>query len=202
MSFQSSINTDIELLAGLQQNDEKALASLMKNHYNALFQYAMRFANDEELVKDTIQEVFISVWQRRHTAETILSIKYYLLRAVKNKVLKALHKQRKEQLSPLAEGYNFEMEFSIEQQIVNTQVIEEKYRRLLNIVSRLSARQKEIIHLKFYQQLDNIQVAEMMSISQQSVYNLTHETIQKIKTFLQAEFIMKSIAAIGISFFA
>src|SRR3982750_3610685 len=89
------LNNDTQLEAAwlqrLQLNDEQALAAIMRKYYTALYNYGARFTNDDALIKDCIQEVFISLWQRRENAASILSPRYYLLRAVKNKVLKSLH---------------------------------------------------------------------------------------------------------------
>ena len=72
-----------DLLKRLQQNDSGALAALMRLYYDDLYNYGARFTTDKALVKDCIQEIFISLWQRRETADTILSPKFYLLRAIK-----------------------------------------------------------------------------------------------------------------------
>src|SRR6476646_7196098 len=93
---ENSSKTESILLQQLQQNDEQALASLMRMYYNDLHNYGSRFTRDTSLIKDCIQEIFISLWQRRETAGTILSPKYYFLRAVKNKILKALYKNLKD----------------------------------------------------------------------------------------------------------
>src|SRR5436190_14738580 len=96
----------------LQQNDEGALASLMEMYYDNLYNYATRFTKDDGLIKDCIQEVFISLWQRRETVGTILSPKYYFLRAIKNKVLKSLHKKSRTATSGhLQDEYEFFHEF-------------------------------------------------------------------------------------------
>jgi predicted DNA-binding protein (UPF0251 family) len=42
-----------------------------------------------------------------------------------------------------------------------------------------------VIYLIYYQQLDQQQVAEIMQINRQSVYNLLHESLRKIKAFWQ-----------------
>src|SRR6185436_15232826 len=105
-----------ELLKRLQRNDAGALAALMGLYYDDLYNYGARFTTDEALVKDCIQEIFISLWQRRETADTILSPKFYLLRATKNKILKSLHKNNHEAF-PTKE-YDFSYELSIEQIII------------------------------------------------------------------------------------
>ena len=176
----------------LQHNDEEALALLMRAYYAALYNYASRFTRDDGLIKDCIQEVFISIWQRRESACTILSPRFYLLRATKNKVLKSLHRKRQQAMSAsLKEEYPFFYEFSIERIIIEKQISEANALRLRKTLSSLSNRQKEIIYLKYYQHVDNGQIAELMSISRQSVYNLLHETIQKLKDLWHAELITR-----------
>jgi len=114
----SSIKPDLDLIKRLQQGDEVALASLMRMYYDNLYHYASRFTKDKELIKDCIQEVFISLWQRRESIGGIISPKFYLLRAIKNKTLKALHKNLSEISSPAFEEYEFLYEFSIEKIII------------------------------------------------------------------------------------
>lgn len=183
-----SLRDEAACMQRLQHNDEEALASLIRVYYASLYNYASRFTRDDGLIKDCIQEVFISVWQRRETASTILSPKFYLLRATKNKVLKSLHRKSQQAVSiSLQEEYPFYYEFSIERIIIEKQISEANALRLRKTLSLLSKRQKEIIYLKYYQYLDNGQIAEIMSISRQSVYNLLHDTIQKLKDLWHTE---------------
>ena len=184
------LKVERDLLQRLQQNDDEALALLMKMYYDDLYNYAARFTKDNGLIKDCIQEVFISLWQRRETVGTILSPKYYFLRAIKNKVLKSLHKNsRKVTSDHLQEEYDFFHEFSIERVIIEKQISEEKAERLRKTLSLLSKRQIEIIYLKYYQYLDHGQIAELMNISRQSVYNLLHEAIHKLRSLWHSEFV-------------
>jgi RNA polymerase sigma factor (sigma-70 family) len=188
LSFDTTLSTDAQWLQRLQQNDAQALASLMEKYYQDLYNYAAKFTRDEGLIKDCIQEIFISLWQRRQTALTILSPRYYLLRAVKNKVLKALYRNdQKGYPFDLPDEYDFFQEFSIERILIEKQITEDKAEKLKRALSQLSKRQQEVIYLKFYQYLDQGQIAEQMDISRQSVYNLLHEAIQKIRSIWMAE---------------
>jgi RNA polymerase sigma factor (sigma-70 family) len=186
------LKNDIQLeatwLQRLQQNDEQALAAIMKKYYTALYNYGARFTNDDALIKDCIQEVFISLWQRRENAAAILSPRYYLLRAVKNKVLKSLHQNNnKTGFIGSEDEYDFLQEFSVEKLIIDKQMSEDQATELRRTLSQLSKRQHELIYLKFYQHLDHAQIAGLMNLSRQSVYNLLHETIQKLRSLWQKE---------------
>ena len=186
---ETSSQQELAWLERIIKNDEQALALLMHRYYSGLYNYASRFTADDALIKDCIQEVFISLWQRRQTAGTILSPKFYLLRAIKNKVLKSIHRLRTIGSLQIPADYDFFHELSVEKMMIAKQISEENARRLKAILDLLSKREKEVIYLKYYQYLDNGQVAELMAISRQSVYNLLHESIRKLKDLWHREFV-------------
>jgi RNA polymerase sigma factor (sigma-70 family) len=165
----------------MQYDNPEGLSLLMGKYYRDLHHYASKFTRDDGLVRDCIQEVFINLWERRRTAAAILSPRPYLLRAVKNKILKALYKKDRYPFD-LPDEYDFFQEFNIEQIIIEKQLSEEKAQKLRQALSTLSKRQHEVIYLKFYQHLDHGQIAEQMDISRQSVYNLLHESLQKLRS--------------------
>src|SRR6478609_6631689 len=141
---------EAEWLHRIQKNDEQALALLMRKYYTDLYNYAARFTPDDALIKDCIQEVFISLWQRRETVGIILSPKFYFLRAIKNKVLKSLDaRRRRGGYQELLEDYDFSHEFSIEKIIIARQVSEQNAQRIQSILGLLSKREKEVIYLKY-----------------------------------------------------
>lgn len=187
--------TNLTWLKELSEGREDALAAVMNCYYETLYNYAIKFSDDEEQVKDNIQEIFISLWQRRDRALEILSLKFYLLRAVKNKMLKSL--QQKNRSSKMLEdqaAYPFRIEFSIENKIIEQQISAETARALQTLLTNLPERQKEVIYLKFYLQMDNGQVAELMNINRQSVYNLLHESLRNLRTCWKQQIHLKDVS--------
>jgi RNA polymerase sigma factor (sigma-70 family) len=181
------LQTDTEILQGLKENDEGAFSEIMKKYYPSLYRYGQHFTHDETIILDCIQDVFINLWQNRHKTEPISFLKQYLLTALKRRIIRVTG-QNKKNLSVAGEeiqGYDFALEFSIEDLIVEKQLNEEKAARLRKILDRLPNRQKEVIYLIYYQQLDHQQVAGIMQINKQSVYNLLSEGLRKIRVFWQ-----------------
>jgi len=186
----NSSQQELDWLRRILNNEEEALALLMRKYYTDLYNYAARFTRDDAMIKDCIQDVFISLWHRRQTAAGILSPKFYFLRAIKNKVLKSLDSTRRRiGNQTLPDDYDFFHEFSIEKIIIAKQVSEENAARLQAILALLSKREKEVIYLKYYQHLDNAQIADLMNIGRQAVYNLLHEAIRKLKELWHREFV-------------
>jgi RNA polymerase sigma factor (sigma-70 family) len=187
---------DEEIIQDLKRNSESAFAALMRKYYSDLHRYGQHFTTDETVVADCIQDVFINVWQNRHKTGPITYLRQYLLTALKRRILRVTSQAKRNATSSgnVEQEYDFALEFSIEDVLVAQQLDEERAQRLRRILERLSARQKEVIYLVYYQQLDYQQVAEMMQINRQSVYNLLHEGLQKIKAFWQEA----SVLSIGL----
>ncbi|NJO24525.1 MAG: sigma-70 family RNA polymerase sigma factor [Bacteroidia bacterium] len=179
--------TDSEILQGLKENSEEAFSALMKKHYEALFRYGQHFTKDETIVTDSLQDVFINLWENRQKADMISFLRPYLLKALKRRIIRVAGQRRKKIDLPgeKFEDYQFSLEFSIEDIIIEKQLAEEKAAKLRHILEQLPARQKEAIYLIYYQQLDHNQVAELMNITRQSVYNLLSESMVRIRTFWQ-----------------
>jgi RNA polymerase sigma-70 factor (ECF subfamily) len=60
----------------------------------------------------------------------------------------------------------------------------EKTARVLQALDQLSNRQKEIIYLKFYQELNYEEVSEIMNINYQAARNLLYQSIKSLKKLL------------------
>lgn len=172
---------DILLWESFRKGDKEAFAALFRQHYEALFRFGSQFTNDTELLEDNIQELFIDLWRAKSEAP-VLSVKAYLLKALKYKLLKAFRQKGK--VLPLTENNDIAFEWSHETFLITEQENAEKKQLVLNALSRLSHRQKEIIYLKYYQNLSYEEVSEIMNINYQVARNLLYQAIKSLKTLL------------------
>ena len=173
---------DILLWDSFREGDRKAFATLFRSHYDHLFRYGRKFTADENLLEDSIQELFIELWQAK-SRTPVISVRAYLLKSLKYKLLKAYRKNRN--VLPLtAEGEETPFEWSHESFLIQEEVDEEKKRRVLKALEQLSNRQKEIIYLKYYQDLGYEEVSEIMNINYQVARNLLYQAIRSLKSRL------------------
>lgn len=145
-----------------------------------MFRFGSKFTTDTELLEDAIQELFIELWQSR-SVTPVLSVKAYLLKSLKYKLLKAFRKNGK--VLPL---YNNDIvfEWSHENFLIAQQESAEKKQLVVDALKRLSHRQREIIYLKYYQNLSYEEVSEIMNINYQVARNLLYQAIKSLKTLL------------------
>ena len=169
---------------GLRQDSALALSELMRVHYPALYQYGTTFCRQPDVVRDVIQDLFFDLWQHRARLPDVTYVRTYLLTALRNRLINTL--QRNARLSLRGDWTDadrslFAGEFTVEMQLIADEQEQEQTRRLQQELSRLSKRQREVIYLRFYQELDNEAIANLMHLNRQSVANLISEAIQRLR---------------------
>ena len=177
----NTANPDIALWESFRKGDKAAFAALFRQHYETLCRYGGQFTTDTELLEDSIQELFIELWQAKSNTP-VLSVKAYLLKSLKYKLLKVF--RQKGRLLPLTENDDISFEWSHENFLIAQQESAEKKERVLDALGQLSNRQKEIIYLKYYQNLSYEEVSEIMNINYQVARNLLYQAIKSLKTLL------------------
>lgn len=173
---------DILLWENFCKGDHAALGELFSRHYSYLYRYGNKICIDTYLLEDVIQELFIELWQQR-TAVPVVSVKAYLLRALKYKLFRALQKQQPlVDADKLSEQGHFEL--SHETFMITEQENTENAGKVIAAMNQLSDRQKEIIYLKFYQDMSYEEVAEIMNINYQAARNLLYQAIKSLRNRL------------------
>jgi RNA polymerase sigma factor (sigma-70 family) len=86
--------SDNELLTLLTQSDERAFSEINNRYWSKLFTIAYGHTKNRYLAEETVQEVFISVWNRREIIR-IDSLKAYLATAVKFSIFKIIFNQNR-----------------------------------------------------------------------------------------------------------
>jgi RNA polymerase sigma-70 factor (ECF subfamily) len=85
--------TDHQLLELIQKGDRLAFTELYNRYWDKLFIVAMNRLDDEHEAEEAVQEVFLSLWQRRSTLQLTHSVNTYLSVAVKYRIINHLDKQ-------------------------------------------------------------------------------------------------------------
>lgn len=177
----STTDQDITVWQDFRNGDREAFGALFRKYYGSLFLFGSKFLTDKQLLEDAIQELFIELWQAK-TQTNVVSIKAYLLKSLKYKLLKIIRRNNNSQL--LIENEHSFFEWSHENFLIAQQDDEERKQQVLKAISYLSNRQKEIIYLKYYQNLSYEEVSDIMNINYQVARNLLCQAIKTLKKFL------------------
>ena len=142
-----------QLWQQLRSGNRGAIEDLYRYNYQVLFSYAFKICRDKELSKDCLQELFVSLWEKREHFSEVSKVRPYLLQSVWHLVIKKLKKNNKNISLEENAHYDIEVIFSRENELIDRQESEEKKKKLKQALSELSGRQKQIIFMQFYEGL-------------------------------------------------
>lgn len=169
------------LLPIVQHNEEDILFSIMTTHYNDLFRYGIRFTADAENTKDIVNQFFLHVWDRREKFLLAENKKAYLLVSFKRFLIDYLRKSFP--FTSVADYPEEPMEHSYEDYLIRFQENEALKNALHRSIQALPARQKELLMLRFYENMSCEEIAAKSSLNIRTVYNKIYLALKKLRSF-------------------
>ncbi len=166
---------DEKIWNAFRNNNMEAFAVIYYRFFSVLLQKGLQISTNRELVKDCIHDLFVEIWKNKMNLSTPVSVRAYLIASIQRKIIRQMKKLRSQQTE--MKVLPTEIVFSKEDQIISEQIIQDQHYRVNRAVDTLTKRQKEAIQLKFYSNLSYEEIAGLMKISTDSIYNLISKAI-------------------------
>ena len=181
------ILSDLDTWKQFKEGNESAFIHIYETYFDPLYNYGLQFSKDTSLVEDCIQDLFIEIRKTRKRLADTTSIKLYLFKSIKRKILQHIkYRRSKFSTQPVDEGYNFYFTFSHEHNLIDRQLNQEQLERLNRAIDLLPARQREVIYYLFYEQLSYTEIKEIMGFSNvKSVRNKVYIALQALRKSYQ-----------------
>ena len=157
--------TDEALAAELQKGNDEALATLIDRYEAKLMRYGQRFlgAQNQDTLREGVQDVFISVYQNIAGFDTKQKFSSWVYRIAHNAFVDILrHKSRQ----PL---YGFDFDKILSHPIHEDSLAREKESAEARVLidkglGMLSAQQREIIALYYFEELSYKEIADVLHL--------------------------------------
>lgn len=177
-----STYTDEQLYELLQGDDQDAFTEIYQRYWKTLYQRARAMLNDGPLAQDVVQEVFISLWNRRAEAR-IEKLAAYLHQAVRFQELKALHRLK-------SDAAFYDRLASITHGLIDHEPLlyNEMERIVRNLLARLPEDQRNILRLSREEGLTYRQIAEKTGISIKTVEKKISLSLRAISKGMDGSF--------------
>jgi RNA polymerase sigma-70 factor (family 1) len=161
-----TFDTDQQILEHLAQSDVRAFDFLYQKYFSKLYGAVYKRLQNRALTEEVVQELFISLWERRTVLAISTTIEAYLFSSVKYLVIAQYKKNNlfekySNSLNPEADNDNFT------EQIVAFDELNTAYQNALNL---LPERCREVFVLK-RSGLSQREISEKMDISEKTVEN-------------------------------
>ena len=171
---------DRELLDLLKQGDQAAFTHIYDRYQGILYIYACKIVQDDDLAEDMIQELFISLWDKRATMQ-IKSLSNYLYSAVRYKFFDLIDKRKvREDYVQAFQVFLQEGHYSTDNYIAEKELARIVEKEIANLPPRM----REIFLLSEKANLSNEEIAERLGITEKTVKNQVNLAMQTLRVKL------------------
>lgn len=158
--------------------NEQAFRLFYEKYYHALCLCVRKILKDEILMHDVVQEAFIELWKSRLTIESELHLKMFLYQVVRHRCLNYLKNKK------IEEKYVQESSLLLEEVDFTNEVVEQEVHRLVfQEIDQLPSEQKKVVLLHL-EGKDNLEIAEIMQVSVNTVKTHKARARKALKTKL------------------
>ncbi len=176
-----------EILNSFKKGDENAFRYYYEMYYDALCLLGIRMLKDEDAALDIVQDVFVNLWKAREGIESELHLKMYTYQSMRHRCLNYIRVKKLD-----ADYRNEFMVLASEGDFANVVVEEEVYRLVMEEIDRLPQEQRRVL-LMHLEGKNNIEIAELMEISVNTVKTHKARARQQLKVKLNDFFIFSVI---------
>lgn len=186
-----SSRTDQELFADLRRGTEVALDELFRRHYAGLCQIAIRFVGDGGEAEDIVQELFLSIWEKREKLpEDVAGVGAYLRRATRNRSLNFLRDRNR---IPVDDGDPPEAPSSLGNPGEQIEAAELR-QRIDRAIDRLPERCRLIFVMSRIEEMSHREISEALDISNKTVENQMTRAYRFLRQWLALYLLISGIS--------
>jgi RNA polymerase sigma factor (sigma-70 family) len=162
--------------------DENALLEIYNQHYLGLINYGQKLINNREFVNGCLVDMLVEFWKKRETLAHVENVRSYLMTSFRRFILHKVEEEKKRDQNELKyHQVSEQFQISYEEHIVQMQTNESLKSKITKAFGKLSDRQKELIELKFFEDLDYDEIAVKCGITKRTAYNIVYDALKILK---------------------
>ena len=181
--MEDSGNPDV-LFQEMKNGNREAYAQIYQLYFTNLYEYGLRLASEKDLVMDSIHDLFVKIWTKRNDLGVVENLKAYLLVSLRRILNNKLQSGKKTRSVNPEDDLFFELRFSTESQYFKKLEETDRRQRLLQAMDQLSPRQKEMIYLRYFEELGYDEIASVMDITIKGAYKLSARSLESLRDML------------------
>ncbi len=181
---------DVKIWNDFRKGEKYALSHIYYQHVELLYRYGKKFSKDNDLVKDTIQDLFFDLIRTRQNLGATDNIRFYLMRSVRRKLVQNLKKNQIPECDEKIEPQPTII-YSIEDELIGKESQTRRDKIIQQCLQELNPRQREILYYRFTCNLEYDEICELMSLKYDSARKLVHRAIETMKKMLGSSDILQ-----------
>jgi RNA polymerase sigma factor (sigma-70 family) len=174
-----------DLWHSFKTGNKAAFATIYNQHVRPLLNYGYKVTCDRALIEDSIQDLFVELWNNRQNISETTSIKFYLFQALRYKICRNIKSNKLidfQDIEKTPDTFDFS---SPESLLIDIEVQSLQMSHLKDLIDKLPKRQQEAINLRYYHDFSNEEIARIMGVNYQSACKFIYTALHKLKLNLQ-----------------
>ncbi|MHA4806895.1 RNA polymerase sigma factor [Flavitalea flava] len=172
--------------ARLKAGHRDALLVIYNAFYVGLVNYGVKLTGDRELVKDCITQILLRLWEKRKDLPNVENVRGYLITSLHNELVSQLKARnvRVTRHKDMTRDWPA-TELPYEELLINSQLDHDRKEQIRKAFVTLTARQLELLQLKYYEDLSYDEIALRCRITKRTAYNIIQKGLVLLKQQLR-----------------
>ena len=167
------------------QMDSAFLEAIYSKHYDSVYNYICFRINNHFDAEELASDAFENAIRRFHTYRPELApIQAWLIGIARNVVTDYFRGKKRKTFIPIDDIVEL---ISLDRQPEEVIVFNEDNRALIQAMSALKDKERQILSMKFAAALKNHEIAQIMDISETNVSTIVCRAVKKLKMILEKE---------------
>lgn len=170
---------DFELFEKIKQHDKEVFNLLFRRYYTALCRFSFAICLSREDSEESIQDMFVQIWEKAPQLKIDISIKAYLYTSARNYTLNTIKKRQTEQ--------NYLEKYSeyIDHPNVEKNITDAELSKLIQSgIETLPERCREIFIMCKQEGLTYDEIANYLGVSSKTIDNQMGIALRKLREYL------------------
>ncbi len=189
--------SDLNLWNDFRNGNEGALTEIYNRYADSLFRYGRKFSTKDEIIKDTIQDLFFTLIRRRSKLGNTDQIYFYLLKSFRRELVRNLKKDNPDGKRLFNKDEpEMNLVYSLEDELIRKENLNRREQLVLQSLKQLSARQREIIYYRFTCNFEYEQICDLMSLKYDSARKMVFRAIKTLREKLEGTNVVLYLALV------
>jgi RNA polymerase sigma-70 factor (ECF subfamily) len=177
---------DTDTVAPIETNAQEAITALVREYSTTLYRVAYSVTRNAGEAEDVVQETFLRVLRHQHRLAELREPRVWLVRIAWNLVL-----DRKRRSKTRPETQDIEElvrilpagEMSVDDALIEAQ----KHARILELIDKLPAKEREVLLLSAVEELPTAQIAAVLNTTESTIRSRIFRARRALAAMLEQE---------------
>ena len=171
---------DNELLYRLKEGDRDAFNSVYWQYSSKVYNTVLYLLNDSDIAEDVVQELFLTIWEKRGNIQPELNFEAYISTIARNLAYKYIEEALRKNQS-LKELNDIKLISSSQEDAIEADSLREY---IFNVISSFPEMRRKVFIMSRFENMSHAEIAEKLTLSERTVEAHIYQALKELRKVL------------------